>query len=58
MKDKHQTSPYPLRMPGQLRAALSVSANANKRSLHGEIVMRLENTVKQDQRVAAQGGLQ
>jgi hypothetical protein len=46
MKDRHQISSYPLRLPPNLRAALSVAAAANRRSLHNEIVLRLENTCR------------
>ena len=49
MKDRHQTTSYPLRIPGALRAALALSAAANRRSLNSEILVILEQAVRQVQ---------
>lgn len=48
MRDRHAVSPYPLRMPDDLRAALDAAANKGGRSLHAEIVARLERTLQED----------
>lgn len=40
-----QQPPYPLRMPGDLRAELEQLAEANGRSLNAEIVSRLQRSV-------------
>lgn len=45
MKEKQQAAAYPLRLPATLRRALQALADANHRSLAGEIVYRLENAV-------------
>lgn len=42
MTDRHQQKPYPLRMPEDLRAQLEQAAKAGARSLHSEILARLE----------------
>lgn len=42
MDEKPRTTPYPLRMHDDLRAKLEESAKAGSRSLHAEIVARLE----------------
>lgn len=42
MDEKPRATPYPLRMPGELRAKLEAAAAAASRSLHAEIVARLE----------------
>ena len=42
MTDRHQQKPYPLRMPDELRARLEEAAAAGSRSLHAEIVARLQ----------------
>lgn len=41
MTDRHQISPYPIRMPAQLRDQLEESARKGSRSLHAEIISRL-----------------
>lgn len=42
MDEKPRTTPYPLRMHDDLRTKLEESAKAGSRSLHAEIVARLE----------------
>ncbi|WP_313146391.1 Arc family DNA-binding protein [Diaphorobacter nitroreducens] len=42
MTDRHQQKPYPLRMPDELRTKLEQAAQAGSRSLHAEILARLE----------------
>lgn len=44
MDEKPRTTPYPLRMPDDLRTKLEASAKSGARSLHAEIVARLEST--------------
>lgn len=44
MEEKPRTTPYPLRMPDELRAQLEESAKLGARSLHAEIIARLEST--------------
>lgn len=44
MDEKPRTTPYPLRMHDDLRAKLEESAKAGSRSLHAEIVARLEGS--------------
>ena len=41
MTDRHQISPYPIRMPAELRDQLEESARKGSRSLHAEIISRL-----------------
>ena len=43
--DRHQIAPYPIRMPAELRQHLEEAARAATRSLHAEIISRLERTV-------------
>ncbi|MGH8436877.1 MAG: Arc family DNA-binding protein [Pseudomonas sp.] len=50
MSDRHAISPYPLRMPDALRTALESSAKEVGRSLHAEIIARLERTLQADSR--------
>jgi hypothetical protein len=42
MNDRHVISPYPIRMPSELRQRLEESAKQGARSLHAEIISRLE----------------
>lgn len=42
MTDRHQQKPYPLRMPDELRTRLEHAAAEGSRSLHAEIVARLQ----------------
>lgn len=44
MNDRHQIAPYPIRMPAELRAQLEDAAKAGNRSLHAEIIARLQST--------------
>lgn len=41
MTDRHPISPYPIRMPPELREQLEESARKGSRSLHAEIISRL-----------------
>ncbi|MFK3641214.1 Arc family DNA-binding protein [Pseudomonas protegens] len=44
MNDRHAISPYPIRMPNELRQRLDESARQGSRSLHAEIISRLEES--------------
>jgi len=44
MNDRHAISPYPVRMPSELRKRLDESAREGSRSLHAEIISRLEES--------------
>lgn len=44
MNDRHAISPYPIRMPSDLRQRLDESARQGSRSLHAEIISRLEES--------------
>jgi len=44
MTDRHQIAPYPVRLPPDLRAALEASASEAGRSLHGEVLLRLQRS--------------
>lgn len=44
MSDRHQTTPYPLRMPEELRAQLKQAAAESHRSMNAEIVARLQES--------------
>lgn len=52
-KGKHlqetRESPYPIRMPSGLRRYLQQKANEMGRSLHSEIIRRLEQSCKQEE---------
>lgn len=48
MSDRHAISPYPLRMPDDMRAVLEAAAKEVGRSLHAEIIARLERTLQED----------
>lgn len=48
MEEKPRTTPYPLRMPDDLRAKLEGSAKSGARSLHAEIISRLERSFSSD----------
>lgn len=50
MSDRHAVSPYPLRMPAELRAALEAAAVGVGRSLHAEILARLEGALEAERR--------
>lgn len=45
MSDRHTISPYPIRMPSDLRSRLEERARKGARSLHAEIIARLEETL-------------
>ena len=45
MTDRHSTKSYPVRMTPEMREHLQEAADANKRSLHAEIISRLEYTI-------------
>lgn len=47
--DAPRITPYPLRLPFDLRQQLAASAARNQRSLNGEIVFILQNKVQGDQ---------
>lgn len=42
MEEKPRPTPYPLRMPEDLREKLEVAAKNGSRSLHAEVIARLE----------------
>lgn len=44
MEEKSRTTPYPLRMPEDLRAGLEAAAEKNGRSLNAEVVSRLQRS--------------
>ncbi|MFJ7141268.1 Arc family DNA-binding protein [Pseudomonas protegens] len=44
MNDRHAISPYPVRMPHELREQLEESARKGSRSLHAEIISRLTDS--------------
>lgn len=47
--DRHQAPSYPLRMPDDLKARVANSAQANNRSLHAELLVRLEESFRLNQ---------
>lgn len=47
--DRHSISPYPIRMAPELRDLLEKSAQAGSRSLHSDIIARLEMSFKSDE---------
>lgn len=46
MSDRHSIQPYPLRLQPELRAKLEELAAENGRSLHAEIVTRLQHSLE------------
>lgn len=46
MTDRHKYPPYSLRLPEDLRDFLEEEAKKNGRSLHSEIIFRLEATAR------------
>lgn len=44
MSDRHSISPYPIRMPVDLRERLEKCAREGNRSLHAEIISRLQES--------------
>ena len=57
MTDRHQQKPYPLRMPDDLRAKLEDAAKEGSRSLHAEIVARLQASFTPPEAVRQRRGL-
>ncbi|WP_434706925.1 Arc family DNA-binding protein [Pseudomonas sp. D4-18] len=58
MNDRHAISPYPVRMPSELRKRLDESAREGSRSLHAEIISRLEESfASRDMRQMGMGEL-
>ncbi|WP_423817527.1 Arc family DNA-binding protein [Saezia sanguinis] len=49
MSNRNQVSPYPLRIPPELRALLQKQADIVGRSLHTEIMKRLEKSCQQQE---------
>lgn len=47
MNDRHQQKPYPLRMSDELRGRLEEAAENGNRSLHSEIVARLQKSFEE-----------
>lgn len=43
-----QSSPYPLRMPEEMKEILQAEADKNNRSLNAEILVRLQSTIPED----------
>lgn len=52
MNEKKQQTAYPLRMPQETRQLLENSAKAGGRSLHAEIIQRLQATIDLDELMA------
>ncbi len=48
MTDRHQQTPTPVRLPDDLKAALKSKATANDRSLNGEVIARLRDSLQAD----------
>jgi len=46
--ERHQLSPYPLRIPVELRDRLQREADKNMRSLNAEIAYRLQRSLQGD----------
>lgn len=44
--DRHQAPSYPLRMPDEMKAKISATAAASGRSLHAELLFRLEESFR------------
>ncbi|HTH11619.1 MAG TPA: Arc family DNA-binding protein [Acidovorax sp.] len=42
--DRHQAPSYPLRMPEDLKARVQAAAEASGRSLHAELLQRIQNS--------------
>lgn len=54
MSEKKQQTAYPLRMPQEMRQHLEECAKKGGRSLHAEIMQRLDSTIALDQYMAEQ----
>lgn len=48
--------PFGIRMEPELKNCLQESARANRRSLNGEIVLRLERSIKKEKALNELGG--
>jgi len=48
----HQIAPFGLRMANDLKHELMKRADANKRSLNSELLVRLEESIKSEQKNA------
>ncbi|WP_333679849.1 Arc family DNA-binding protein [Dyella sp.] len=46
MSDRHEETPYPLRLPKALRKSLEMMGKKHSRSLHAEILTRLRDSVE------------
>ena len=46
--ENERITPYPLRMPPELREELELSAKEHKRSLNAEIVLRLNGSISSE----------
>lgn len=44
MTDRHQAPSYPLRMPPELKERVAAAAKESGRSLHGELIARLQSS--------------
>jgi hypothetical protein len=52
LMDRHKVAtPYPLRMTEEMRRDLAQQAEQNERSLHGEIIQRLKESLRQGVKV-------
>lgn len=47
MTDRHQAPSYPLRMPPELKERVANAAKASGRSMHAEVVARLQQSFAQ-----------
>ena len=54
--DRHQAPSYPLRMPDELKAKIAESAEATGRSLHAELLVRLNESFRLNQNDADTAG--
>ncbi|WP_179217892.1 Arc family DNA-binding protein [Delftia sp. K82] len=45
--DRHQAPSYPLRMPDELKARIQAAADASGRSLHAELLHRLQSSTEE-----------
>jgi plasmid stability protein len=52
MNGQKSTIPYPLRMPDEMRERLALAAKERGRSLHAEIISRLQESLSPTRRMA------